>query len=203
MKKTASHQPPVRLWLVRHGQTDWNLEGRYQGQTDLPLNANGLIQAQETARFFLDKQITAIYSSDLQRAFQTASAIASLSGIAVKIDQRLREINQGELEGQLFSVIKVKYPELVLMRERDPLHARPPGGETIWEVAQRVYQAIDEISEQHTGEEVVIVSHGLALATILVKSSGAPLGSAFKYIPDNAAPVKVEWQSNGAYQTPI
>lgn len=200
MKQAASSQPAVKLWLVRHGQTDWNLEGRYQGQTDLPLNANGLLQAREVARFFTGKKIAAIYSSDLQRALQTANAIASLTGVPVQVDQRLREINQGELEGQLYSVIKVKYPELILMRGRDPLHARPPGGETVWEVAQRVYQAIDEISARHAGDEVVIVSHGLSLATILVHSAGVPLGNAFKYIPDNAAPLKVEWRSNGADQ---
>lgn len=198
MKQAALIQPAVKLWLVRHGQTDWNLEGRYQGQADLPLNTNGLLQAKEVAQFFIRKQIAAIYSSDLQRAFQTASAISNLTGVPVQVDQRLREINQGILEGQLFSIIKVKYPELMLMRRSDPLHARPPGGETVWEVAKRVYQVVNEISTQYAEQEVVIVSHGLSLATLLVHSAGAPLENAFKYIPDNAAPLMVEWRSNGA-----
>ncbi len=166
------------------------------GQTDLPLNQNGLEQAKEVARVFTGKEISAIYSSNLQRALQTAAAISDWIGIPVQVDERLREINQGELEGQLYPVIKVKYPELVLTRSRDPLHARPPGGETVWEVAQRVYKAVDEIAARHTGKEVAIVAHGLSLATILVRAAGESLGSVFNKIPDNALPLKVEWKVN-------
>jgi len=182
------------LWLVRHGQTDWNLEGRYMGQTDLPLNQNGITQAYQIAPFFDGRPIAAIYSSDMLRALQTASILSEHIGIPIQRDKRLREINQGELEGQPFPVIRIKYPEFLQARERTPLSARPPGGETIWEVARRVYQAADEITSRHPGKEIIVISHGLSLATLLVHANGESLAVAFNRIPENAQPIRVVWK---------
>lgn len=184
----------LTLWLVRHGQTDWNLEGKFQGQTDQPLNSNGLSQAKKVAGFFIGKNIAAIYSSHLKRALQTARFISDVLQIPVQKDTRLQEINQGILEGQTFTVIKEKYPEVFLGRKIDPLHNHPPGGESLWQVAQRVTKAVNEIATKHPGKEVVIVSHGIALATLIVRCRSVSLSSAYEYIPDNAQPIKLEWR---------
>jgi broad specificity phosphatase PhoE len=181
------------LWLVRHGQTDWNLEGRFLGQADQPLNKNGVAQAEEVAHFFSQKKIKVIFCSDLKRAVQTASIIAQVAGLQVIVDPRLREICQGVLEGKIFSTIQEIYPDIVALRRNDPLNVRAPGGETIPEVSRRVYQAADDISLKYPGQHILVVSHGVALATLIVKARGIPLDKTFEYIPENASPLKIKW----------
>lgn len=92
----------TRLILVRHGETDWNVEGRYQGHSDVPLNARGRAQAARLAEALRGSDIRAIYSSDLARARETAEALAHATRLAVQHDPRLREIDQGDWEGMLF-----------------------------------------------------------------------------------------------------
>jgi len=181
----------TELWLVRHGQTDWNVEGRYQGQADRPLNEIGIRQARDLARKISDVKFAAIYSSDLQRAFSTAKILADER--EVKVDPRLREIHQGEWEGQLFSVIRERYVDFFEDRRENPLESRPPGGESLKEVAERVKSCVDEIAARHPGERILIVSHGLAIATLIVASLGMPFSKAFEMIPENADPKIIFW----------
>ncbi len=183
----------TRLCLVRHGQTDWNLEGRYQGQSDVPLNENGRAQAHAIARELQDQPFTAIYTSDLQRAAETAEIIASAVNLPVTPDPRLREINQGEWEGQLVEIIKARYIELWQQRSVDPASIRAPGGETVTEVARRIHEALNDIVHVHPKGLVLIVSHGLALATIICEVRGVPIGQAYTVIPDNAKPLWVDF----------
>jgi len=183
----------TELCLVRHGQTDWNLEGRYQGQSDIPLNATGCSQAHDLAGKLKGHRFSAIYTSDLQRAQATADAIAADLDLPVITDTRLREINQGDWEGQFVDSIRNQYAELWKQRTTDPASIRPPGGETVREVAERVYAAVDDIAHNHPTGSVLIVSHGLALATVLCKVRGIPIGQAYSVIPENTEPVWVEW----------
>jgi broad specificity phosphatase PhoE len=187
----------TRFCLIRHGQTDWNLEGRYQGQSDVPLNSVGKVQAHTLAGQLSGQSFSAIFSSDLIRAKETADILASALKAPVKVDPRLREINQGEWEGQLVEVLKSKYNGLWEMRTVDPAGLRPPGGETVSEVAARVYAALDDIGSQFTKEDVLITSHGLALATVICKVKGMDLGQAYSVIPENAEPVWVTWPVPG------
>jgi broad specificity phosphatase PhoE len=187
----------ISLTLVRHGQTDWNLEGRYQGQADVPLNAMGILQAKEAAHQLRDKHFDIIYSSDLNRALQTAEEIASVVKAPLIVDTRLREISLGEWEGRLFSEIKMKYPELITLREIAPLEMCPPGGETLGEVANRVYGFADEIAVSFSQNRVLLVSHGLALAVLIVKARGLSLDYAYQFIPENAMPIEIEWFADG------
>ena len=185
----------MRVCLVRHGQTDWNLEGRYQGQSDVPLNENGRLQARALAQQLQGQYFAAAYTSDLQRASETAGIIAAFIGLTVTPDPRLREINQGEWEGQLVEVIKARFAGLWQQRTVDPASIRPPGGETVEEVAWRVYAVLDDIARQHPAGPVLVVSHGLALATVICKVRGIPIGQAYTVIPDNATPLWVDWES--------
>lgn len=179
--------------LVRHGQTAWNLEGRYQGQSDVPLNETGRAQAIDLARQLKDFTFQAIYSSDLQRARQIAEIVAAAQHQAVNIDARLREIHQGEWEGQLVDVIRAQYPDLWQQRAVDPVSVRAPGGETIREVADRMYAALDEFACLHPDGNILVVSHGLSLATVICKASHVPIERAYERIPENAVPIWVHW----------
>lgn len=190
------------LWLIRHGQTDWNIEGRYQGQADMPLNAAGLAQAQSLAEQLSNEHFDAIYSSDLQRAKQTGSALADKLGIPMQYDRRLREINQGEWEGQLVSEIIKHYGPEFKIRRLNPEIARAPGGESVSEVALRLTAAIDDISRAHPQGKVLVISHGLALATVITRSRGLPLNQVYNLVPENATPYIIEWHSNGKCHEP-
>jgi alpha-ribazole phosphatase len=185
----------TRFCLVRHGQTDWNLEGRYQGQSDVPLNENGRNQAGALAQKLKGYPFTAIYTSDLVRAKETADILAAALRLPVICDLRLREIDQGKWEGQLVDDIKARYVELWQQRSVDPASLRPPGGETVEEVANRVHTAMDDIARHHPGASVLVVSHGLALATVICTIRAIPLGQAYSVIPENGEPVWLEWDN--------
>ena len=164
------------------------------GQSDIPLNQNGRDQAHLLARQLHDHPFAAVYSSDLERARETAGIIAADLILPITCDVRLREINQGEWEGQLVEGIKSRYAGLWQQRTVDPAGVRPPGGETVGEVAQRVQAALTDIACLHPGLSVLIVSHGLALATAICKVRGIPVGQAYTVIPENVQPVWVEWK---------
>ncbi len=185
------------LWLVRHGQTDWNLEGRYQGQADTPLNPTGIEEAERAARQLADRPFQEVYSSDLQRARRTAETIARTRNAPIHVDPRLREISLGEWEGQIFDLIQQRYPQKVSERQLNPLSFRAPGGESVEDIWARVYQAVNEIADQNPGKEVVLVSHGLVLAALLAYARDRDISQAYKRIPANAVPERLEWPVNG------
>jgi broad specificity phosphatase PhoE len=185
-----------RFCLVRHGQTDWNLEGRFQGQSDLPLNQAGRAEVQSLARQLSGQAFAAIFTSDLMRARETAEIIAESLGLPVTPEPRLREINQGEWEGQFVEAIKARSAELWDQRTIDPANFHPPGGESVAEVARRTEAAISNIAHLYPAGSVLIISHGLALATIICRERGIPLGEAFRHIPENAVPTWVEWKES-------
>ena len=179
----------TEIWLVRHGQTDWNRSGRLQGQTDIPLNDVGQRQAQELAGKLAGESFAAIYSSDLSRAYQTAEAIAAAVNLPIQRDLRLREICQGEWEGMdLHQVIK-KYHVDVRESNNDAVHSRAPGGESVAEVAARMFAAAQEISEKHPNSKVLVVTHGMACATLYCVANSIPLSKVHDFIPENATPL--------------
>lgn len=185
----------TELWLVRHGQTDWNLTGRWQGQAfDAPgLNTIGSKQALEASEKMQGVEIAAIYSSDLFRARQTAEMIAFPLRLSVTLEPRLREINLGVWEGMLSEDIQAQYPQELADRARDPFHTPAPNGEAPSEVAERVLQAVNEIAESHRDESVLVVAHGVSLAIIICHAEGFPMEDVYQHIPDNAKPHRIDW----------
>jgi len=185
----------TKLILIRHGETDWNTEGRWQGQIDLPLNANGLEQAEQIANCLSESKICAIYSSDLNRAVETAKALEKVTGLPIHIDPRLREIHQGEWQGLLVEEIKERYAEAFQKRLENPCSVAPPGGETAKNVHKRVIKAINEIVKKHPGEKIAIISHGFAIAVAWVHFNKIPFELVWDFVPSNASihEIKVEY----------
>lgn len=173
------------LYLIRHGQTDWNIEGRWQGQADVPLNPNGKRQAIKIAKQMSFFGVDAIYSSDLIRAAETAKEISKVINVDYKEDCRLREIHQGEWQGLLVREIEDKYTDIFKQRLNDPLHIAPPGGEPVIKVRDRVIEFVEEIVSTHPDERVAIVSHGFALAVIQVHKMNRSIRDVWHYVPDN------------------
>ena len=152
-----SHDHSVRLVLWRHGQTQWNVEGRFQGQSDIPLDLVGEQQAERAARLLAALQPSAIYSSDLARAAMTAAPLARLTGLTVISDKDLRERYGGLWEGLTDTEIRAQYPV-------EHSQWRPPEGETSAAVADRACAALERIADTLTpGTLAVVVSHGAAL----------------------------------------
>jgi broad specificity phosphatase PhoE len=184
------------LWLARHGQTDWNLEGRWQGQSsDAPaLNETGKTQALAILEQAKDLDISAVYTSDLQRAQQTAEAVARPLGLPVTVEPCLREMDLGAWEGMLYDDIRSQFPREYAQRTHDPIHTPAPDGESPLNVAERVIPAVEEIAARHPAESVLIVSHGISLAVLVCHAGGIPLDRVYEYVPENAKLYQVKWK---------
>jgi probable phosphoglycerate mutase len=153
----------TRIIAVRHGETDWNVDTRIQGQLDIGLNDTGRWQAQRVAQALSDEALDAVYSSDLSRAFATAQAIAAAQPhgpLPVQAHTGLRERGFGKFEGHTYAAIEAQWPEEShLWRIRDP-HFAPPGGETPTQVMARVAQAVQDIAARHPNQQIALVAHG-------------------------------------------
>jgi len=184
----------ARLILVRHGVTDWNREGRYQGQSDTPLNEEGVEQARRLIDVLKPEGVSQVVSSDLMRASETARILAEgLQLESPSYDARLREIDLGRWEGRLAIEIAREEPQAWAARMRDPVNVAAPEGETTLQVAQRVWACLDELAAQAGEATVAVVSHGLALATAICRVRNISLAQAGELEPDNADPMAVDW----------
>lgn len=166
----------TKIYLVRHGETDWNKQRRFQGQKDIPLNDFGEIQAGALAQRLKNSnyRIDKIYSSDLMRAKTTADFIALKYGEEVNIHQGLRERGFGVLEGVRISEIKQKYPDVDLSNIDSIPELQVEPFETF---KNRLYSAIHEIVNMNINNEILIVSHGAAINSFLFEISNGSLGS--------------------------
>jgi broad specificity phosphatase PhoE len=185
----------TELWLIRHGVTDWNIAKRYQGSTDVPLNAEGIAQAREAAAQLRGEKFAALYCSPLTRTRQTAHEISQVVGLPILIDERLCEGNQGEWETRTLDEIDRLYPGMREKRRADPVHNSPPGGETMLQVMHRIVPAADDIARAHPGQKVLVVSHGMALAGLISLARNLPLIDSFNLILPNAAAEVITWQA--------
>ncbi|HEU5353774.1 MAG TPA: histidine phosphatase family protein [Actinocrinis sp.] len=170
----AYHAPGRRVVIWRHGQTEWNVEGRFQGQTDVPLDAVGRDQARRAARLLAALRPAAITASDLARAADTARELSALTGLPVALDKGLRETYAGTWQGLTDSEIRAKFPEEFAAWKRDH-SVRRGGGELEIEVADRVVPAIlralEDIPPRGT---LVVVSHGGSSRVAIGRLLGLP-----------------------------
>ncbi len=158
------------LLLVRHGESEWNKVGRYQGHSDTSLSTTGVWQAERLRDRLAGQRIDAVYSSDLKRALDTAQTVVSKRNLVVVSCQELREISFGEFEGMTFKEIQQCYPGIKWWDNQN-MEVNIPGGETVGQLASRVGQFVPRLS-QHMAEDVVLVvahygSLGMLACTLL------------------------------------
>ncbi len=150
----------TRIVAVRHGETDWNRATRIQGHTDIALNETGLWQARRLAHALADTGLSAVYASDLQRAVQTAQAMAQRAGLPVTTDRDLRERHFGVFEGQTFAEIEQRSPEQALRWRRRDADFGAEGGETLADFYSRCVACATRLAARHPGETIALVAHG-------------------------------------------
>lgn len=166
---TRPVQPDATLLLlVRHGQTAWNAQRRFLGRADIPLDETGLRQAADMGSIL--GQGRPLYSSPALRARQTAAALGE-----PELVDGLSELDQGDLEGLDGPTAFARYAAFFAEWERDPANARVPGGETLDECWRRSEAAIRGLLDRHRGEDLVVVSHQMVIATLLANACGAGL----------------------------
>jgi glucosyl-3-phosphoglycerate phosphatase len=166
----------ARLIIWRHGRTEWNVDARFQGQADLPLDGVGYAQANRAAEVLAAYRPTGLYSSDLSRSYQTAAALAERTGLEIITDKRLREIHVGSWEGLLGAEVKAADPDLARRLWAGEEVRRSPTGESPSEVAERMAEALTEIVEAAEDRStVVVVTHGLSGRVGACRFVGLPL----------------------------
>ncbi len=165
----------TRLYLVRHGQTEWNAVRKFQGHTDVPLSPFGRNQAAHLAKHLKKIKFDVGLTSDLIRAKETALIIIGKSNLELKTDIRLREINFGEWEGLTLEEIKSAYQDIVQKWWNEPVNTLIPGGEMYSEVAKRAMVSVEKIVENYPNKNVLLVSHGGAILSIICSIMGIDL----------------------------
>lgn len=177
----------MRLILVRHGQTEWNAGGRYQGQSNVALSDTGRKQARFLAERFPVRQLDAIYTSDLDRAKETAECVGKRLGLTVYQEKAFRELSFGDWEGLTYQEISSRWPE-----EAEKLFTAPdelviPHGETFRDLQKRALDKIYSLYEQHIDQTVAVFAHGAINKTILAGLMHIPLHYLWSLRQDNTA----------------
>ncbi len=191
---------PTRLWLIRHGQTDWNAAGRIQGQTPTELNAQGRCEAARLAGLLAQssRRFAACYTSDLPRAAQTAQILAARLGIGVHPDPALRERDFGPLEGAFPAQIRAARAAAGVPLSGDLADwTGMPGVETNDELWLRIAAALREIAARHPAQDVLVVTHGGVMARALYRTLGISDGAPRRFPLSNGMVAILEAHPKG------
>lgn len=165
----------LRLFLLRHAETAWNRERRYQGWTDTGLSAAGRGQAEAAGRALAGTPLQAVYASPLCRAQDTAAAVAAPHGLAVRAAEAFKEMGFGRWEGLTVDEARAQDPALYRAWLETPHLASPPGGESLEEVKRRVLAGLDALRNEHDEETVCLVAHGITARILILEALGLPL----------------------------
>lgn len=165
----------TRICLIRHGETDWNVHRRIQGQIDIALNEQGRAQADAMSIVACYHQFNGIYSSDLRRAYDTAGMLAERYGLTVRTMQGLRERHFGLFQGMTAAEAAMRYPEAYAgYKARDP-HCNFETGESLVQFARRASDALEALIGHHPGQTLAVVSHAGVLDVVYRKATGRDL----------------------------
>ena len=190
-------QEPTRIIAIRHGETTWNVDTRIQGHLDIPLSANGRWQAERLANALRDEPITAIYASDLSRAWETAQYVGHTQGLRVIKEVALRERDFGDFEGKTFAEIEVLLPEQSLRwRKRDP-EFYPAGGESLVALRTRVMEVAERLAALHPGELIALVGHGGVMDVLYRAATRLNIQAPRTWTLGNAAINRLLWTPEG------
>ena len=188
--------PPTTTLLLRHGQTALSIEKRFSGTGDPPLTETGLAQAAAAASRLSGSAATAVVSSPLQRAVQTAQAVADSLGLSVDVDEGFRETDFGDWEGYTFSEVRAQWPR-ELTEWLGSSAVPPPFGESFDQTTTRVRQALDRVVTRYAGETVVVVSHVSPIKTLVRLALDAPSSALYRMHLDLACLSEIQWFSDG------
>lgn len=177
----------MKLFLIRHGQTDWNLLGKYQGQTDIPLSDEGMRQTALLVQHFPADTLDVVYTSDLQRAWMTAAPLAEKFSAPIHAEEALRELHFGAWEGLTYQEIAEGWPQEVDNLFGAPEKLQIPEGETFLALQQRAMAKIREIRAANEGKHVAVVAHGAITKAILTALLHIPLHYVWTLRQDNTA----------------
>lgn len=175
-----------RILLIRHGETDWNVNGRWQGTIDIELNDLGREQARRVARFLRDRKIGAVFSSDLRRAAETATIIAQEHGVEPTFDPRWRELNLGVFQGLTREEIIVQYPQEWKDSHADFMGYRFPTGESRMIMQDRSYAALQAAISSDVDGDIVVVTHGGTIRILLRRLLGDDIDKSMLHISNTS-----------------
>lgn len=187
----------VKVVFVRHGQTEWNVSGRYQGQSDVALSAAGIEQAEKLAANFPVEHIDAIYASDLIRARVTAEMVAKRFGLGVNLEPAFRELSFGDWEGLTYEQIVASWPDAMENFLAHPDILDIPHGESFPEVQQRAMSRLQELIQKHEGQTIMVAAHGAVLRTMLTAALHMPLQYLWSIRQFNTAVNIVRYDAEG------
>ena len=173
------------LLLIRHGQTDWNTQGRVQGGGDL--NNTGITQSNLLAKVLQDSQASTIYTSPSKRTHQTAVIIATALSLEVNTTPLLKDIDYGVWSGALLADLIKDDPDLFEQWEKDPSSVTFPEGESLLDLRTRISVFMDEITEKHSSDTVVVVTHESPIISMLAVALDIPDSSHRNFHADNAS----------------
>lgn len=188
-----------RLYLIRHGETKWNCESKTQGCRNVQLTESGILQGKQVADKLKkeNEYYTKIYSSDLDRCYFTAKLISRKIDVDVEVFKELREMSFGDWEGLTISQIKKSYSKQYYKWRNEPYGAYIPNGENLKMVQNRCLGAVKKILSIHKDGSIIIVSHGIAIKTILLGLLGIDLKHFYNITLGNASLNKLEFRDYG------
>lgn len=187
----------TRIYLARHGQVVGHDEFRYHGHFDVELTGKGVTQSERLSRFLSDKDIKAVYSSDLQRSVIGAQKVAAALGLSSSEVPELRELHLGRWEGLTRAEAIEKFPEDDGFTFHDLAHSKIEGGESLSDLKARVMPAIEKLVAANEGEHICVVAHGGVNRLILMEAMGLPVENFFKIEQDYGGLNIIDYFSDG------
>ena len=185
----------TKIIAIRHGETAWNVDTRIQGHTDIPFNAHGQLQAERLAQALAEQDpLHAIYTSDLQRAHQTAATVGKRLGLTPVTHVGLRERGFGAFEGKTFQEIEIDLPEDAMRwRKRDPHWEPPEGGESLLTLDKRIRHTLNSLAAKHPGEHIAVFAHGGVMDILYRIATGQDLLAPRTWALTNTAINRLLW----------
>lgn len=176
-----------RVYLIRHGETAWNAEMRFQGHTNIKLSTQGRNQARALGKRLQEINFGAIYASDLDRAYETATIVAGYHNLKVKKEANFKEMNFGDWEGLTFNQIHARYQESAARWWKKPFSTRTPRGESLGDLKERCMNALFDACVQYKNQNIMIVTHGGVVRTIISTILGMDLNEYWRLKQNNIA----------------